>query len=225
MAGTPSRSARRGLCPTSSPQLDHALLLPDRGEHALQEINDPLGSGPYYVASRVPNRQVVLERNRFYRGPRPRNVDRAVWTFHGREACRVAVERNELDYCAGLGVPSSAYTELAAEHGINKKDTRFFFTPELTMWYFAFNHDRRAFKGAGQIPLKQAINWAIDRPDLVGAAGYDAGKRTDQLLPASLGRDESIYPLGAVTPEAGQGSGAARQGEVPAEASHSLRRI
>jgi ABC-type oligopeptide transport system substrate-binding subunit len=164
----------------------------------LQEINDPLGSGPYYVASRVPNRQVVLERNPFYRGPRPANVERAVWTIHGREACRVAVERNELDYCAAFGVPSSAYTELAAEYGINKENRRFFFTPELTMEYFAFNHDRPAFKGVGQIPLKQAINWAIDRPRLVRAAGYDAGKRTDQLLPAALGRDESIYPLGDV---------------------------
>lgn len=167
----------------------------------VREINDPLGSGPYYVASRVPNRQVVLERNPFYRGPRPKNVDRAVWTIHGREACRVAVERNELDYCAAAGVPSSAYAELTAEYGINKENKRFFFTPELVMEYFAFNHDRRAFKGVGQIPLKQAINWAIDRPRLVRAAGYDAGKRTDQLLPAALGRDESIYPLGAVTPQ------------------------
>src|SRR5207253_3800863 len=47
----------------------------------LQEINDPLGSGPYYVASRVPGRQVVLKRNPFYRGPRPANVDQAVWTI------------------------------------------------------------------------------------------------------------------------------------------------
>ena len=45
-----------------------------------EEIDDPLGSGPYYIASRVPNRQVVLERNRFYRGRRPANVDRVVWT-------------------------------------------------------------------------------------------------------------------------------------------------
>ena len=42
----------------------------------LTEIENPLGSGPYYIASRVPNRQVVLERNRFYRGSRPANVDR-----------------------------------------------------------------------------------------------------------------------------------------------------
>jgi len=40
----------------------------------LTEIENPLGSGPYYIASRVPNRQVVLWRSRFYRGSRPANV-------------------------------------------------------------------------------------------------------------------------------------------------------
>ena len=147
----------------------------------LQEINDPLGSGPYYVASRVPDRQVVLKRNPFYRGPRPANVDGAVWTITGREACRVAVEQNELDYCGGLGIPSSDYAEVAAKHGINKKNGQFFFNPDLFTRAFAFNHDRPAFKGAGQIPLKQAINWAIDRPALVRAAGYLSGRETDQI--------------------------------------------
>ena len=60
---------------------------------------------------------------------------------------------------------------------------------------FVFNHDRPAFEGAGQIPLKKAINFAIDRPELTRAAGYLGGKRTDQLLPPALGRPASIYPL------------------------------
>ena len=38
-------------------------------------INNPAGSGPYYVAERIPNRLVVLKRNPFYRGGRPANVD------------------------------------------------------------------------------------------------------------------------------------------------------
>ena len=163
------------------------------------EILDPLGTGPYYVASRVPNRQVVLKRNRFYRGPRPANVDQVVWTITGREACRVAVEQNELDYCGARGIPSEDYEEIAAKYGVNRKGGRFFFNPTLETEYFAFNHDRAAFKGAGQIPLKQAINWAIDRPALVRAAGYLAGRRTDQILPPAMGRDATIYPLGGVT--------------------------
>ena len=135
----------------------------------LQEINDPLGSGPYYVASRVPNRQVVLERNRFYRGHgRQTSNGPCGRSTGGSVPRRRRAERAGL--LCGLGVPSSAYTELAAEHGINKKNKRFFFTAELTMEYFAFNHDRPAFKGVGQIPLKQAINWAIDRPRLVQQA-------------------------------------------------------
>jgi oligopeptide transport system substrate-binding protein len=166
----------------------------------LEEINDPLGSGPYYVASRIPNRQVVLERNRFYRGPRPANVDRVKWTVGvGAEACRIAVERNALDHCSGAPFPSSDYAEIAARYGINRKDGQFFFHPLLGIEYFAFNHDRTAFKGVGQIPLKQAINWAIDRPALVRARGYLGGKRTDQILPPAIGRNESIYPLGGVT--------------------------
>jgi ABC-type transport system substrate-binding protein len=164
-----------------------------------QEIDNPLGSGPYYVASRVRNRGATLERNRFYRGPRPAHVDRAVWTITGREECRDAVERNELDYCGGLGVPSSAYAEIAAKYGINRKDGQFFFSPMLETDNFAFNHDRPAFKALGQIPLKQAINWAIDRPALVRANGYLGGKRTDQILPPAMSRPASIYPLGGVT--------------------------
>jgi peptide/nickel transport system substrate-binding protein len=165
----------------------------------LHEIDDPLGSGPYYVASRVPGRTVVLKRNPYYHGPRPANVDQAVWTITGREACRVAVEQDQLDYCGGLGIPSEDYAQVAARYGVNKKDGQFFLSPTLGTDFFAFNHDRPAFKSLGQIPLKQAINWAIDRRALVNAGGYLGGKATDQILPPGMERDENIYPLGGVT--------------------------
>ena len=62
------------------------------------------------------------------------------------------------------------------------------------MSYFVFNHDRPAFKGEGQIPLKQAINWALDRHALAQATGYLAGKRTDQILPPALARLRLLPP-------------------------------
>ncbi len=164
----------------------------------LQEIDDPLGSGPYYVAARIPDRQIVLKRNRFYHGRRPAKVDQVVWTIGaGPEACRLAVEQNETDYCVIL--PATAYKQIANRYGINRKGGRFFFHPALETDYFAFNHDRPAFKGPGQIPLKQAINWAIDRRAIAAAAGFLAGTRTDQILPPAMGRNASIYPLGGVT--------------------------
>jgi ABC-type oligopeptide transport system substrate-binding subunit len=96
----------------------------------LQEIDDPLGSGPYNIASRVPNRQIVLERNRFYRGPRPANVDRIVFTVGpGQAACRQAVEQDELDWCEFLSVTD--YRAIAATYGINRPNGRFFFNPTL----------------------------------------------------------------------------------------------
>jgi peptide/nickel transport system substrate-binding protein len=163
-----------------------------------REMTDQLGSGPYHIASRVPGRQLVLERNRYYRGPRPAYVDRVVWTISpGQEACREAVEQDEVDWCEFLTTP--AYRQIAATYGINEPNGRFFFYPTLATGYFAFNHDRRAFKGPGQIPLTQAINWAIDRPALVRASGFLGGKRTDQILPPAMTRGVSIYPLGGVT--------------------------
>src|SRR5262245_36741147 len=54
-----------------------------------KEIDDPLGSGPYYVASYIRNREVTLERNRFYRGHRPANVDHIVANLSSSPAtCR-----------------------------------------------------------------------------------------------------------------------------------------
>ncbi len=164
----------------------------------LTEIDDPLGSGPYYIASRVPNRQVVLARNRFYRGPRPANFNEVVLTVGmGQNACQQAVEQDQLDWCEFLS--DSGYREVATKYGINRPNGRFFFRSTLALGYFAFNHDRPAFKGPGQIPLAKAINWAIDRPALVRASGYLGGKRTDQILPPAMGRNANIYPLGGVT--------------------------
>jgi peptide/nickel transport system substrate-binding protein len=164
----------------------------------LHEIDDPLGSGPYYVASRVPEREVVLRRNPYYRGSRPANVDGIVWTIGGREACRVAVEQNQLDYCAGGGIPTQDLRQVATKYGINREGGQFFANTTMETDYFAFNHDRRAFMGVGQIPLAQAINWAIDRPALVRADGYLSGRETDQILPPAMAANAEIYPLGGV---------------------------
>lgn len=163
----------------------------------LQEISEPLGSGPYYLASRVPNRQSVWKRNPFYRGTRPANVDQIVYSINADEACRVAVEQNALDYC--FTIPHPDFRALAQKYGINRQSGQFFFHQSLGFDYFALNHDRRAFKGRSQIPLAKAVNWAIDRHALVQTAGYLGGKRIDQILPPAIAEPASIYPLGGVS--------------------------
>jgi len=156
-------------------------------------LDTPPGSGPYYVAERIVNRRIVLKRNPYYRGGRPANVDQVVWTVgETLEACLRAAEQNRVDQC---WAPSRAYRRLADEYGINRPGGQFIVSPSLNTFYLAFNHDRPAFKGAGQIPLKKAINYAVDRVALAHAHGYPAGRPTDQMLPPELGRDDRIYPL------------------------------
>ena len=159
-------------------------------------VTDPPGSGPYYVDDRVVNKQIVLKRNRYYRGDRPAYVDEVVWkTDMSREACLAAVQQDLVDHCVHFSIPFDAYRPLAEQYGINKG--QLFVTRGLTTWFLVFNHDRPAFQGRGQIPLKKAINFAIDRRALAQPFGYLSGGRTDQLLPPALGaRAESIYPLG-----------------------------
>jgi ABC-type oligopeptide transport system substrate-binding subunit len=161
-------------------------------------IDNPAGSGPYYVAERIVNQRVTLKRNPYYRGKRPANVDQVVWTAGlTKEACLAGVEDDRIDYCATLGgLPETAYRDLAGRYGINRPGGQFFVSPQLDTWWLAFNHERPAFAGPGQIPLKKAINYAIDRKEMTRAFGYVGGKRTDQLLPPALARGEQLYPLG-----------------------------
>jgi peptide/nickel transport system substrate-binding protein len=176
------------------------FFCPIRENTPLREIQNPLGSGPYYVSSHVRNRRLVLDRNRFYPGSRPANIDRLDWSIGlGEAACLQAVEQNAIDYCLGLvrGYSRGAEKRLAAAYGTNRRNGRFFVNATPQTFYIAFNHDRPAFRGPGQVPLKQAINWAVDRAALVAAAGF--GRETDQILPPALTRGAELYPLGRVS--------------------------
>jgi ABC-type oligopeptide transport system substrate-binding subunit len=164
-------------------------------------MDTPPGSGPYYVAERIPNQRIVIERNPFYRGNRSANVEQVIFTVGVPQTeCLRAVEEDRIDHCLVLGIPPSAYRAVAERYGINRPGGQFFVGPGLTTWFLAFNHDRPAFRGPGRIPLEKAINFAIDRPAMARAFGHLAGKRTDQILPPALARAESIYPLGGADP-------------------------
>ena len=60
------------------------------------------------------------------------------------------------------------------------------------------NNESALFKGNAK--LRQAVNWAIDRPQIVRQHGFLGGGRTDQILPPGMPgyKDWSIYPLGGV---------------------------
>ena len=152
-------------------------------------------AGPYYVAQYLPNERVVLERNRFYRGARPHHVERFVVDLTLDEATILdRVVRNELDYG---WVPQLNYAGRAAElvdrYGINK--SRFWVVPANNLRMFALNTSRPLFKNNPK--LRQAINFAVNRRDLLRERGPLGGTPTDQYLPPGMPgfQDKRIYPL------------------------------
>jgi ABC-type transport system substrate-binding protein len=176
-------------------------------------VNAPAGfGGPYYVQSWDKGRTAVLVRNRFYRGPRPSNPDRIVYNIGiALDAQRLRCERGDSDIC---GFPPAQAAELRDRYGVNRG--RFFVKGQAVFWYLNFNHDEPLMRGNNR--LKQAINHAIDRPQMVRQHGALGGARTDQILPIDFPgfRNWNLYSLrGANTTRARQlAQGNTRGGNV-----------
>jgi ABC-type transport system substrate-binding protein len=156
--------------------------------------------GPYRIVSRQVGSQVVLERNRFYRGNRPANPDRIVITTNTDvNQSLLQVRANQVDYDQ-FGLPPTAHDDLSRQFGIRKGGNgRYFVNTGINTTYFALNTSRPAM---GKVSLRQAVNHAIDRPSMLRVAGKYAGKRTDQILPPNMQgfRDASIYPIKGANP-------------------------
>jgi peptide/nickel transport system substrate-binding protein len=168
--------------------------------HVPEGVDAPLVSaGPYYVKSWTKNRSAEVVRNPNWNNAkepwkslqRPANVDRITYTFGNTpDAQLLRIRRNETD----LGtVPPAANSQLAQEFGINKG--RFFIRKNLVFWYLALNNDSALFKNNPK--LRQAVNFAIDRPQIVRQYGFLGGGRTDQILPPGMPgyKDGKNYPL------------------------------
>jgi ABC-type oligopeptide transport system substrate-binding subunit len=168
----------------------------------------PPSAGPYYIASRTPNKEIVVKRNPNYHGKRPHNISE-IHYFVGQtlDASYLRVQQGSTDYAAS-GIPPAAYAQAAQASGVNAAKpgkTQLYVKPILSVNYFSFNHDRPNFKlGApssdpalGNVNLMKAINYAIDRHAILAQSGYLAGKRTDQILPPGMAgfRDANLYPL------------------------------
>jgi peptide/nickel transport system substrate-binding protein len=155
----------------------------------------PLHSaGPYFLREFIPTRSAVLARNPFWRRSllprRPANADRVDFTFGvSAEATKRRIEGGEADL-GPIGTEEAA--DLYRRYGLRG---RFRVLPRLHVNYLFFNHRRPLFRG--NVPLKRAVNLAIDRPQLARHFGYLAGRRTDQILPPFMPgfHDQRLYPL------------------------------
>src|SRR5919202_4720314 len=149
-------------------------------------------AGPYYIAQRIVNRRIVLKKNKFYKGDRPRNIDTFDITVNTNlDQSLLQVRNGQVDYDMG-GLPPTAHADLAKRYGVNKGQYQVH--PLVETDYIALNTSRPAFASA---KMRRAANFAIDRPAMLRVRGAFGGKRTDQILPPGMGgfRDAKIYPL------------------------------
>ena len=158
----------------------------------------PPGSGPYYIAKWTRGRELVLKRNRFYRGGRPHHVAQFVATIgDDPDTITREIDGNQIDWGCGFNfgcadVPTEAAGDLGRKYGVNR--SRFFLRPESTIFYLALNTQRPLFRNnAG---LRRAVNFALDRRALVRARGLYWGRPSDAYLPLGMpGGDVHPYPL------------------------------
>ena len=151
------------------------------------------GSGPYHVTEYRPGQRVTLRRNRYYGGTRPRHVDGFSADLTGSSPQDVLdrIEDGRADW--GIIPPPLYFTpdrNLIGKYGINKQ--QFFIRPGFTLRAFMLNTSRALFRN--NLPLRKAVNYAIDRRPFAAMRG---ARLTDQVLPPQLPgfRDAKIYPL------------------------------
>ena len=106
------------FCPISArTPVDRPIDLPDH----------PPGSGPYYIKELVLGRHIVLERNPYYRGGRPANPDRIVWTYRGRLGRETPGDRagQERLHAAVRTSPEAVVRNLVKKYGVNRPGGQF----------------------------------------------------------------------------------------------------
>jgi peptide/nickel transport system substrate-binding protein len=156
------------------------------------------GAGPYYIASYTPNQSIVLKKNPNYTGDRPQYANEIDYTAltMSQSSAELGVKNGSIDYTPDGTTPADYYSlnQQYGPTGTSGGAQRFFITPGAILDYLALNTTRPAFKN----PLvRQAVNYAIDRTELLKPSGYGAGVPTDKYLPpqiAGSSDEQNVYP-------------------------------
>jgi oligopeptide transport system substrate-binding protein len=150
-------------------------------------------AGPYYMSRNAPDDLTQLRRNPYYKaGPgrtRPHNLAGLDYKWNLNEQTGFnQVKANQLDEGP---LPAAEVQGVASTYGVNK--SRFWTKPVNCTGYLPMNTANSLFKN--NLPLRQAVNYAISRKPYVGQAGPYAGQPWTHLFnPGVPGwRNVSIY--------------------------------
>jgi peptide/nickel transport system substrate-binding protein len=141
-------------------------------------------TGPYFIASYAPKRQLELQRNpRFHEWSRAAQPDgypdEIIWRFVYSDQRKVtAVERGEADWLNDIP-PANRLTELRTQHASQLHTS---FSPATE--YLFLNTQLPPFN---DIRVRKALNYAIDRNVFVRIwGGPELARPTCQVLPPSF---------------------------------------
>jgi ABC-type transport system substrate-binding protein len=155
--------------------------------------NDYPSAGPYYMSRNAPDDLTQLRQNKFWTpGPgrnRPRNLAGIDYKWNLNEQTGFnQVKANQLDEGP---LPAAEVQGVASQYGINK--SRFWTKSQNCTGYLPMNTANSLFKN--NLPLRQAVNYAVSRKPFVAQAGPYAGQPWTHLFnPGVPGwRNVSIY--------------------------------
>jgi len=155
--------------------------------------NDLPSAGPYYMSRNAPDDLTQIRQNKYWTpGPgrnRPRNLAGLDWKWNLNEQTGFnQVKANQLDEGP---LPAAEVQGVASQYGVNK--TRFWTKSQNCTGYLPMNTANSLFKN--NLPLRQAVNYAVSRKPYVAQAGPYAGQPWTHLFnPGVPGwRNVSIY--------------------------------
>ncbi|HKV46370.1 MAG TPA: ABC transporter substrate-binding protein [bacterium] len=165
----------------------------------------PVGSGPFTLTEWVKNDHILLKRNpRYWQKPYP-YLDEVRFDVLTDDNTRMLKFRSgELDIATN--VPPNQVEALKRVKGVVVK-----LFPQMRFDYIYYNHARKPF---GDVRVRQALNYAIDRPAILKSVLFGYGHIATSMLPQMLDWDNALkpYPFDVakakgLLQEAGLGSG------------------
>lgn len=154
----------------------------------MKYTNSPSGiltypsAGPYYLATNVPNKLTVLERNPYWlkeHMSRPANPNQIVihtYPSSSGEATLLQIEKGEVDLDM-TGVPAADVARVAKQYGVNRG--RFHVAGSGCITWVALNNTKAP---TNVLAIRKAINYALGRKPFTALAGPYSGTTSSQVL-------------------------------------------
>ncbi len=190
----------------------------DLEEKSKNFAEKPIGSGPFFLTSWKRNTEMVLTRNPHYwrKGADSQALpylDTVKFVIIPDDATRILkLKAAEIDIAEF--VPYSRVAELKADSRLNMV-----LFPAAQVNYFAFNARPTLKDGSknplGEVKVRQALNYATNKPALIQVVSYGAGVPAQSYMPMSTPMaygEGPLYPYDmakakALLAEAGYGGG------------------